>query len=314
MTVKKWLGLWWCGRVRFFADEGDAGGGAGADVADVVEDTAAGDTSTNVDESPWYKAAPYYKEEDDGIWSKYKTAEDALKSIPHKERMLSKMVELPADDVDPEARAKAISKILGKLGAPKKVEGYKEVAERAMKDIPDSVLDALPEGFIDRCCEEAHELGYLPHQFEKHLAMAMSHIEGNLRAQQDARDAADKEMKRIFGHRLGEMKGLAEKAASMFDDDMFREENAKLPPQERAEKGGLIKRMLIESQDPHLYRLMAYLHDRLFSEGDGPIPSHGPGKVDDAYTRAFKDAQSAWPNRGREFWEKYANEIVKGTR
>jgi len=262
----------------------------------------------------WHESYEDLGDDDRKILAKYKTIEDAVRSIPHRERKLSDLkLDFPPDDAEPEVREKSHRSILRRMGAPKKIEVYQQIAEAAVKEFPDAVREFLPDGYIQSCCEEGLELHQLPWQFEKALAMSLSHVEATVNARRDRREKSEKEMKRIYGHHMAETKGEAEKLADAFDGDLFRQDNLQLPPQERQEKGGLLKRLLVESQNPVLYRFFAHLHDKLLSEGDGSIAGSAANRGSDGYTRAYEAAKANNPKRP-ELWDKMAKEATGGGR
>src|SRR5512146_235916 len=90
---RRWMfGPLWQMRARFMAEgdgQGDAGGGAGADAGQGGTQQQAADKGA-APEVPWFQKPEYgFTEADAGILGRYKTPEDALKSIPSRERLIS---------------------------------------------------------------------------------------------------------------------------------------------------------------------------------------------------------------------------------
>jgi len=252
------------------------------------------------------------------VLGKYKTADDAIKSIPYREKLLGKpdgnKVELPGSELKGDGLVAAHRDILTKLGAAKDATGYQGVYDEMTKDLSDSERANLSETFGADIMAEAAELGLLPWQFQQGLAQALQRNGQMVDARRDNQDECDKALKTAWRHHLAENKGLAETAAARIDDELFRDENAEqLSEAQRAEQGGLFKRLVVESQDPLLYRVLCMVHDRLYSEG-GNLPAHVNGSpVADAYAVAMRDAKNIWPN-SPTLWEPYAKEKTGGGR
>jgi hypothetical protein len=242
------------------------------------------------------------------VFGKYKDADEALASIPHREKLVGTRVDFPDPALPAEDTEKAHRKILAKLGAKKDAAGY--AVDELLKDLDDSAKALIPEGAIARLQEQAAELHLLPWQFERMLARALAEHEAGVRAQHDTRDAAEREMKRIFGHHLTEKMGAAEQAADLIDGDLFGQELAAMGEAERSERGGPLKQLVRDTNDPRLYRLMAFLHDRLYAEGE-PVARGRSVAAQDQWTRDYKAYLAENPKRGPDLARRYADERAK---
>jgi len=277
------------------------------------------ESKPDIPQGPWYAQVKGLEidDSDKGIYDKYKTIEDAIKSIPHRERRLSQHLELPADGAAPDVQEKGHRKILGKMGAPKDADGYKPVIERALKDLPEDVRKKLPESFLDQCRKEAAELAYLPWQFEKHLAMTVAQIQDDADHEGDAQlarqDECEKAMKKRHHLQWQSHATNAELVGSHLDQFLF--EN---PQGLEGEDGNPVKdaftQLLKNSNNPVLYAACDHLYDLLLSEGDGSRIRRLGGKADDAYTEAYNEAKARWTKGTADDWARYAREKTGGGR
>lgn len=264
--------------------------------------------------TPWYESQGLPKD-DHGIYSKYKTPEDALKSIPSRERLINSNIQIPSADLKPEEQEAAHREILAKMGAPKDTSAY--AISEWIKTIPKEILDATPPGYFDMLTADAKELGLLPWQLKRSIALQTKRaLEMRQKAIEDAPQREQEETQKwtsVVGPKIEIARQQAENAASRLDNTLFIEQNAKMDPETLRTKGGLLVQALREANDPVLYKAMQHINDRLFVEAGQPQGSMGKGQKS-AHAQAYEYAKTSWPNRGEEFWQKYAREQDTGER
>lgn len=293
---------------------------ATADAAETATDTAQTDTNGQTDTEgaappePWY-ARLKPSEDDVKIYGKYKDPDEAIKSIPSRERGFHSRIPLPAADAKPEEAVKAHRSILGKLGAYKDASGYKQLAQAAYEKLPESVKEHLPEARLDHWAERALALNMLPWQFESELAEAFNGVEAQIQSAEEAKlerqDALEKAMKTRYGVKWQTPVTNAETMATHMDE--FLRENAKGLGIEgedgKVAKDAFTQRLKLYN-DPVLYAAFEHLYDVLLSEGTGS-PRRLGGKVDDAHSQHYNYAKTHWPNRGEAYWADYAKRMTK---
>lgn len=259
---------------------------------------------------PWYqKYLEHYDEPDraKNILARYETEADAVRSIPSREQVLSTRVSLPGKDLEGDERIEAHVKVLRQMGAPEEAKGYESVLTRVREGASDEVRARLEDGFLEKTAADALELGLLPWQLEKYMTLSLDNLENQIQARHEE---CEGQLKKIFRHNYGQRMAEAETVADMLDQDLFGEDNKALGEQERSERGGVAKQMLVNADNPQLYRMLAYVHDRLFSEGS--IPAHLAGQGGkDAYAEGMAEGKQLWPN-SPDLWERHAREKMKG--
>jgi hypothetical protein len=277
-------------------------------VAEAAAQTDGGEGATgDAGAEPWY--SQYGAAEDDAkILGRYKDAGEAIKSIAHRERAFHDRIALPKADAKPEELQKAHRNILTKLGAPKEPAGYAAIIEAAKETVPEGLKDRLPDAFWDNCAKDAHELGYLPWQFERHLAMAVQHLDNGTKAEQDAKlerqDALEKTLKTRYGLKWQSHATNAELVASKLDEFLLQNPKALEGADGQPPKDAFSK-LLQDGHHPALDAALDHLYDLLLSEGDGG-PRRLGAKGDDAYSKAYNEAKGRWPKRGETVWADYA--------
>lgn len=302
------------GTMRFFADDGAAGGG-GSDTTDLSSDTNS-DTGDDIQDAPWYDGIEGLDDGGRKILDKYKTQEDAIKSIPHRERRLGDLkIDFPDEKASPEDREKQHRLILRRMGLPKESDAYKETAAKLMKDLAPDVKKAISEDVVAQTCQEAVELGLLPWQFEKlfaeKLANTVQQVENGQDTSVAAQNKLEKAMKLRYKLQHGDHVQNAELMAAHLDD--FIREN---PHGLEGENGKIAKdavsQLLKGQSNPVLYAVFDYLHDLILSEGDGSGTRRFGAPANDVYTNAYNTAKTQWPNRGEDYWKGYANDVARG--
>jgi len=270
---------------------------------------------------PWFTPLEA-NEEDKGIYSKYKTDKDALKSIPARERMITKLnedrkIDFPAENTKPEEARKQHRAILSRMGAPKDAAGYKTIVDGAVKNLPEDLKGKIPPSFFDKCMEEAAEVGSLPWQFERQLAVALSHIESNIEGDTDTKIDRQDELERSLKVRHGlhwtEHVRNSELVAAQLDEVLVQNPKGLLGADGQPVKNAFTQ-LMKECSSPVLHAAMDHLYDVLLSEGNGGGPRQFGGTANDAFSDSYNEAKSMWPNRGHEVWSKYAKEKTGGGR
>jgi hypothetical protein len=260
-------------------------------------------------ETPWYESLKPAAE-DLPTYQKYKTQEDALRALPHQQRLLGKAIQIPSSDKPAEIEA-AHREILTKLGAPKEAKAYG--LEEMLKDVPQAIRDNTPPEVLKVMAEDALDLGLLPWQMKRAWQRQLERAQAHLAAKPERDRAAEVERINAKTEVLGPKYELAikdgEAAAARLDNDLLAEQNSKLSADDLAQKGGVLMQALKKADDPVLWRAFQHIHDRLYAESGSPATPNVPGNADgSAYQGHYNAAKQMWPKRGESFWHNYAKE------
>ncbi len=277
--------------------------------------------------TPETPAAPWFEKygvsaDDAGILGKYKDATEAIKSIPARERYVSQTVQLPSATAKPTERVKQAREIMGRLGAFESADKYKEMI---LATLPEDMKDKVPEEKINAMAESAYEDGLLPHVFEKSLKTNIALAQERLQAEADEETAKlraqkddDEHLGQVFGRDKTTKLKDAETFARHYDDTLLRQDNgpggrAGLTPEQLAEGGGVLFRVLKQVNSPYLYRVFADLQQRVFGEG-GMRDHNQPPSVRQREEQILDSVKEDYAVLGEDRIQQYARERAGGPR